>query len=221
MNKFVCVKCSELWESTEAARDGVRCDKCKGNNKVIKPESTYLWLDVLKKQLIADVADNKMINAVDHAQVIIREKVTGYADERTTLIKSACNNKTTVTELPERYRGIKLSETSLNIRNEIIQNDINYLKDITPEQMELLVQLFEKENKRKANLSNYSTSDLIEDLRIREDVHVAKTDAEVYKVEIDLFKAKKYTIVENNCDMELVKRRRASLDEELRIFAGQ
>ncbi|MGI8363079.1 hypothetical protein [Bacillus cereus] len=61
-----------------------------------------------------------------------------------------CDNKTSVAELPERYRGIKISETSLNIRNEIIKNDIDYLKDITPEQMELLVQLFEKEKSKEA-----------------------------------------------------------------------
>lgn len=150
MNKFVCVKCSEVWESKEPSRDGVCCDKCKDNKEVMKSESTYLWLDVLKNQLTADVADDRMINAVDHAQVIIREKVTGYADERTNHIKSACGNKTTVTELPERYRGIDISDTVSRIRHEIIMCDIDYLKDLTLEQMELLVQLFEKEKTKKA-----------------------------------------------------------------------
>ncbi|MGO4219538.1 hypothetical protein AB4Z03_26905 [Bacillus sp. YAF12_1] len=151
-------------------------------------------------------------------RTIKEEKVTGYADERTKSLKNTCDNKTSVAEIPKQYRGIKLSETSLNIRNEIIKNDIDYLKDITPEQMELLVQLFEKENKSKPNLSNVSTTDLIEALGIRDDVRIFKTEPEVYKVEIDLFKAKKYTIVENNCDVELVKKQR---NEELRIFVGQ
>lgn len=156
-------------------------------------------------------------------RTIKEEKVTGYADERTKSLKNTCDNKTSVAEIPKQYRGIKLSETSLNIRNEIIKNDIDYLKDITPEQMELLVQLFEKENRQKVSLSlsNFSTSDLIEALRIREDVHVSKTNEEVYRVEIDLFKAKKYTIVENNCDVELVKRRRDSSNEELRNLIVQ
>ncbi|PHD85489.1 hypothetical protein [Bacillus toyonensis] len=82
-------------------------------------------------------------------RTIKEEKITGYVEERTNHLKNACDNKTSVAELPERYRGIKLSETSLNIRNEIIKNDIDYLKDITPEQMELLVQLFEKEKTKK------------------------------------------------------------------------
>ncbi|MCC2361683.1 hypothetical protein LKM19_13035 [Bacillus cereus] len=112
--------------------------------------STYVFLDSIKEQLIRDVADDRCIDAIETAQGLLREKVTGYADERTNHLKNACDNKTSVVELPERYRGIKLSETSLNIRNEIIKNDIDYLKDITPEQMELLVQLFEKEKTKKA-----------------------------------------------------------------------
>ncbi|PGV06882.1 hypothetical protein COD81_15435 [Bacillus cereus] len=87
--------------------------------------------------------------------------------------------------------------------------------------MELLVQLFEKENKRNVTLSSFSTSDLIEALRIREDVHVPKTDEGIYRIEIDLFEAKKYTIVENNCDVELVKRQRDSSNEELRNLIVQ
>lgn len=221
MNKFVCVKCSGVWESKETLRDGVCCDKCKDNKEIMKSESTYLWLDVLKNQLTAGVADDRMINAVDHAQVIIREKVTGNADGRTIHYKNVCDNKTSAAKLPERYRGIKISETSSRVRHEIIMCDIDLLKDITPEQMELLVQLFEKEYKRNVTLSSFSTSDLIEALRIREDVHVPKTDEEVYRIEIDLFEAKKYTIVENNCDVELVKRRRASSNEELRNLIVQ
>ncbi|WP_257205391.1 hypothetical protein [Bacillus cereus] len=219
MNKFVCVKCDATWENTDIARDGVCCDKCKDNykNKDMSYGSTYVFLDSIKEQLIRDVADDRCINAIETAQVLVREKVTGYADERT----NHCNNKTSVAELPERYRGIKISETSSRVRHEIIMRDIDLLKDITPEQMELLVQLFEKENKRNVTLSSFSTSDLIEALRIREDVHVPKTDEGIYRIEIDLFEAKKYTIVENNCDVELVKRQRDSSNEELRNLIVQ
>lgn len=208
MHRFVCVKCGETWENADIARDGVCCTKCKGNakHKEMSYGSTYVFLDSIKEQLIRDVADDRCINAIETAQGLVREKVTGYADERTIHSKNACDIKKSVAEIPKQYRGIKISETALSIRHEIIMCDIDYLKDITPEQMELLVQLFEKENKSKANLSNFSTTDLIEALGIRDDVSVAKMDSEAYKVEIDLFKAKKYTIVENNCDVELVKK---------------
>lgn len=45
MNVFVCVQCSEVWESREPARNGVRCDKCKGNKDIMKQkEYTYEWI---------------------------------------------------------------------------------------------------------------------------------------------------------------------------------
>ncbi|MDM5155855.1 hypothetical protein QUF88_19280 [Bacillus sp. DX1.1] len=40
----------------------------------------YVWLDVLKNQLINDVADERLIIAIKQAQQIIKEKVTGYSE---------------------------------------------------------------------------------------------------------------------------------------------
>ncbi|MED1640100.1 hypothetical protein P4V01_24770 [Bacillus thuringiensis] len=47
--------------------------------------------------------------------------------------------------------GMKINKTALNIRSEIVESRIEHLKDITPEQLESLVQLFEKEKRQGVN----------------------------------------------------------------------
>jgi hypothetical protein len=42
---------------------------------------TYVWLDVIKKKLIDDAAPDNELEAIEEAQKIIREKVTGYSEE--------------------------------------------------------------------------------------------------------------------------------------------
>jgi ribosomal protein S27AE len=41
----------------------------------------YVWLDVVKAKLIGDAAPDKEIKAIEYAQRLIREKITGYAEE--------------------------------------------------------------------------------------------------------------------------------------------
>lgn len=41
----------------------------------------YVWLDVLKRQLINDVASDEEIKAIEHAQSLLREEITGFAEE--------------------------------------------------------------------------------------------------------------------------------------------
>ncbi|WJQ03207.1 hypothetical protein QT236_14380 [Geobacillus stearothermophilus] len=41
----------------------------------------YVWLDVVKAKLIDDAAPDREIEAIEYAQKLIREKVTGYAEE--------------------------------------------------------------------------------------------------------------------------------------------
>lgn len=41
----------------------------------------YIWLEVIKKKLIDDAAPDTEIEAIEEAQKIFREKVTGYSEE--------------------------------------------------------------------------------------------------------------------------------------------
>lgn len=69
--------------------------------------------------------------------------------------------------------GMKINKTALNIRSEIVESRIEHLKDITPEQLESLVQLFEKENNRK----------LISDMSLQRKIDalgLAPIDSKVY-----------------------------------------
>ncbi|MCM3161002.1 hypothetical protein [Metabacillus litoralis] len=44
------------------------------------PELSYVWLEMIKKELIEDQACEKKICAVELAQQLLREKVTGIAE---------------------------------------------------------------------------------------------------------------------------------------------
>ncbi|AUZ32898.1 hypothetical protein C1T27_05470 [Bacillus licheniformis] len=67
-------------------------------------------------------------------------------------------------------------------------------------------------------LSKFSTKELIEALELREDVQVVDTDEDVYKVSMDLFKVKKHVLLINNCNKELVERRKELLDIETKFW---
>lgn len=43
-------------------------------------ESVYFWLDVIKKDIQKDLGNQKKIEAIEKAQLFIREKVTGVAE---------------------------------------------------------------------------------------------------------------------------------------------
>ncbi|WP_341352246.1 hypothetical protein [Bacillus cereus] len=64
-------------------------------------------------------------------------------------VKPIDNDEKVISKKNNLCDGMKINKTALNIRSEIVESRIEHLKDITPEQLESLVQLFEKENKRK------------------------------------------------------------------------
>lgn len=164
--KYDCRNCGHSVSTKLHVECGAKCKECgsismfpmlesigtfnNGKHKDMSYELAYVFLVTIEEQMIKDVADDRCIDAIQTAQKLLKEKITGYADERTNHLKNACDNKTSIVELPERYRGMKISDTVSRIRHEIIMCDIEYLKDITPVQMELLVQLFEKEKTKKA-----------------------------------------------------------------------
>jgi len=41
----------------------------------------YVWLEVIKRRLIADLVCECEIEAIEEAQKIIRSKITGYSEE--------------------------------------------------------------------------------------------------------------------------------------------
>ncbi|HFJ9344237.1 TPA: hypothetical protein ACGW5N_005701 [Bacillus mobilis] len=69
-------------------------------------------------------------------------------------------------------------------------------------------------------LSKFSTEELIGALAIKEDVQVHSTTEDTYKVSMDLMKVKKHVLVINNCDPQLVERRRMAFDADILRFAG-
>ncbi|WP_235676328.1 hypothetical protein [Bacillus mycoides] len=69
-------------------------------------------------------------------------------------------------------------------------------------------------------LSKFSTEELIEALTLKENVQITETDEDTYKVSMDLMKVKKHVLVINNCNPQLVERRRRALDADMVWFAG-
>jgi len=69
-------------------------------------------------------------------------------------------------------------------------------------------------------LSKFSTEELVEALKLKEDVQIADTSEDTYKVSMDLMKVKKHVLVINNCNPQLVEHRRRVLDAEMIRFAG-
>lgn len=54
-------------------------------------------------------------------------------------------------------------------------------------------------------LSKFSTQELIEALKIKEDVQVADTSKDAWRVQYDLTKVKKYCLLINNCDVNYIE----------------
>lgn len=61
-------------------------------------------------------------------------------------------------------------------------------------------------------LSKFSTEELIEALKLKEDVQAHETTEDTYKVSMDLTEVKKHVLVINNCNPHLVERRRMLLE---------
>lgn len=69
-------------------------------------------------------------------------------------------------------------------------------------------------------LSKFSTKELIEALKLKEDVQIAETKEDTYMVSMDLMEVKKHVLVINNCDPQVVEQRRRVFDAEMIRFAG-
>ncbi|PEV76354.1 hypothetical protein [Bacillus cereus] len=67
-------------------------------------------------------------------------------------------------------------------------------------------------------LSKFSTEELTEALKLKEDIQIVDTDEDVYMVSMDLFKVKKHVLLINNCNKELVERQRKLLDIETEFW---
>jgi len=69
-------------------------------------------------------------------------------------------------------------------------------------------------------LSRFSTKELIEALKQKEDVQIADTSEDTWRVQYDLTKVKKYCLLINNCDVELVQGIWRLQEAERQIYAG-
>ncbi|PFL23316.1 hypothetical protein COJ07_06560 [Bacillus cereus] len=69
-------------------------------------------------------------------------------------------------------------------------------------------------------LSKLSTEELIEVLKLKEDVQVIDTSEDIYEVRLDLMEVKKHVVVTNNCNHQLVERQRRALQSEMNYFTG-
>lgn len=69
-------------------------------------------------------------------------------------------------------------------------------------------------------LSKFSTEELIEALKQKEDVQSHDTNEEIYGIRFDLTKTKKHILVVNNCDVKLVEHRLGMIKEEQAFWAG-
>jgi len=69
-------------------------------------------------------------------------------------------------------------------------------------------------------LSKFSTKELIEALKLKEDVQITDTSQDVYRVQYDLTKTKKYCLLINNCDVELVQGILRLQEAERQLYAG-
>ncbi|MED1093920.1 hypothetical protein [Bacillus paramycoides] len=68
-------------------------------------------------------------------------------------------------------------------------------------------------------LSKFSTKELVEALKLKEDVQIADTNEDTYKVSMDLMKVKKHVLVINNCNPQLVEPQRRVLEADMIRFA--
>ncbi|WP_260985599.1 hypothetical protein [Bacillus thuringiensis] len=69
-------------------------------------------------------------------------------------------------------------------------------------------------------LSKFSSEELIEALKLKEDMQIADTTEDAYKLSLNLMEVKKHVLVINNCNPQLVERRRRDLEVAMSYFAG-
>ncbi|WP_459503068.1 hypothetical protein [Bacillus sp. C1] len=69
-------------------------------------------------------------------------------------------------------------------------------------------------------LSKFSTEELIEALKLKQDVQVHDTTKDMYAVTMDLTKVNKHVVVINNCDPNVVEHRKRIMEAEMIRFAG-
>jgi hypothetical protein len=54
-------------------------------------EKAYVWLDVIKNKLIDDLAPDREIEVIEYCKSLIREQITGYAEEESEYIDLIVN----------------------------------------------------------------------------------------------------------------------------------
>ncbi|WP_459503105.1 hypothetical protein [Bacillus sp. C1] len=69
-------------------------------------------------------------------------------------------------------------------------------------------------------LSKFSTKELIEALKLKEDVQFVTTSDDDHGLSMDLLKVKKHVLVMNNCKPHLVEHRRGIMEAEMIRFSG-
>ncbi|HFK1722004.1 hypothetical protein CN300_19800 [Bacillus thuringiensis] len=69
-------------------------------------------------------------------------------------------------------------------------------------------------------LSKFSTVELIEALKVKQDVQVNDTTEETWAIKYDLTKVKKYCLLINNCNPAYIESYKRILEVEQRIYAG-
>ncbi|WP_235674888.1 hypothetical protein [Bacillus mycoides] len=69
-------------------------------------------------------------------------------------------------------------------------------------------------------LSKFLAEELIEALRLKEDVQIVTTSDDTHSLSMDLLKVKKHVLVINNCNPQLVEHRRRMMEADMIRFAG-
>ncbi|NWK69746.1 hypothetical protein HWX41_11810 [Bacillus paramycoides] len=69
-------------------------------------------------------------------------------------------------------------------------------------------------------LSKFSTEELIEALKLKQDVQVKDTTEETWAIKYDLTKVNKYCLLINNCNPAYIESYKRILEVEQRIYAG-
>ncbi|MGR5996702.1 hypothetical protein ACT7DF_07300 [Bacillus cereus] len=69
-------------------------------------------------------------------------------------------------------------------------------------------------------LAKFSTEDLIEALKLKQDVQINHTTEETWAIKYDLTKVKKYCLLINNCNPAYIESYKKILEVEQRLYSG-
>lgn len=93
--KYDCRNCGHSVSTKLLAKGGARCKECGSismypmlesigafdnvKHKDMSYELAYVFLVTIEEQMIKDVADDRCIDAIQTAQKLLKEKITGYS----------------------------------------------------------------------------------------------------------------------------------------------